>query len=443
MNPVSGLAAYLGRGEEDTLPKILWQMRRRATYGYTLYSECEDVCICDDVENSEEAKVGVCLRFKGELPPLPIHGEIYEPEQFDLERLHLLLMNGCFDEAAELLNSVDGAYSMIIVGKDEVTLIRDHLGQKPLYYTQKTDYIAAASEKAALEALGFDVIEAPKASILYLSYDEKQHYPIKVERGEPSIDNLDAAAEAVLKLLKRSLKARLSKSESTVLGFSGGLDSAILAKLASCEKNVKMLCIGIEGSRDLEWSSRAAELLGLDLEAYIIQVEDVKKASSRLRNTIFNPLNLSIAVGVELMASRAREEGYQSLMLGQLADELFGGYMRYQNAYKLKGVGELQKLMVEDVLSSQRGLERDEYASAPYVDLCLPYASKPLVEYALKIHPELKVDANRRKIVLRRAAEMLNLPREIVDAPKKALQYSTGIHKIIIEEARNPYNTSK
>ena len=422
MNPVSGLAACVGKCREEILMKILSQMTHRALLGFHLYSSSE----------KGERSVGVCLRFQGEVPSVPIHGEIFEPEGFDLKKLHHTVLDRCFAEAAEELQSIDGAYSMIVADGREMVLIRDHLGQKPLYYVQKPDLLAAASEKNALQKLGYEVEEAPRNALLHLSYSEKRAYPIQEAGDGKVVDDLDEAAKRIYTLLKDSIASRLKRAGNVALGFSGGVDSTILAKIASNMGRIDLLCFGAEGSRDVKWGAKAAELIGLDAQIYTIDAEDVKHARNRLlAHRSLSTLDLTIAVGVELMARRVRESGYQTLMLGQLADELFGGYMRYQSALKSRGLDAAQRLMIDDILSAHKGLERDEYASAPYVDLCLPYASKPLVEYALKIHPRLKVDEERRKIVLRRVAEMLNLPKEIVDAPKKALQYSTGISKAI------------
>ena len=429
MNPVSGLAACLNVGKGDILTKILWQMIRRAPCGFHLYSQQEASTYSID---GRSAKVGVCLRFQSETPPIPMHGEIYAPESFDVKKLGRNLLDRQFEEAAEDLRFVDGAYSIVVAGEGEMILVRDHLGQKPLYYVQKHELIAAATEKNALELLGFEAETAPKNAILYLSYDGKRVYRIPEVKEENVVDDLDEAAERVSALLRVSVEARLKKAGKVALGFSGGLDSALLAKIASNLKDVKLLCLGLEGSRDLQWGAEAANLLGLDAEIYKVDAEEVGEARDRLlayRN--FTTLDLSIGVGVELLARRARGGGYQTLMLGQLADELFGGYMRYQRALLSKGLDAAQNLMIEDISSVEKGLERDEYATAPYVDLSLPYASKPLINYALNIHPKLKVDERRRKIVLRRVAEILNLPKEIVKAPKKALQYSTGIAKLI------------
>ena len=438
MNPVSGLAACISRCKEDVLTKILWQMVRRAPFGFHFYTQCE--AIGTDGRDERSAKVGVCLRLQGKVPPIPIHGEIFAPENFDVEKLWQTLLDRRFEEAAVDLGSVDGAYSIVVADGEEMILVRDHLGQKPLYYVHNPEVIVAATERNALESLGFEAEAAPKNAILYLSYGEKRVYKIPEKSDEEVIEDLDEAADRVLALLRVSVEARLKKAGRVVLGFSGGLDSALLAKIASNLKEIKVLCLGLGGSRDLEWGAKAANLLGLDAELYEVDAEDVEEACNRLlAYRSFSTLDLSIGVGVELLARRAREEGYQTLILGQLADELFGGYMRYQRALLAKGLDAAQNLMREDITSAEKGLERDEYASAPYVDLSLPYASKPLVNYALNIHPKLKVDERVRKMVLRRVAEKLNLPKEIVEAPKKALQYSTGIAKVIRRQ-RNPYN---
>src|SRR5207245_8645025 len=69
-----------------------------------------------------------------------------------------------------------------------------------------------------------------------------------------------------------------------------------------------------------------------------------------------------------------------------------------------------------------------------------PSAYLPLVEYALKLPASLRVKlANGkviRKYVLRRLAARLSLPDSVVDRPKKAVQYSSGVQKVLLKEAK-------
>ncbi|MEE9585586.1 MAG: asparagine synthase-related protein, partial [Nitrososphaerales archaeon] len=119
---------------------------------------------------------------------------------------------------------------------------------------------------------------------------------------------------------------------------------------------------------------------------------------------------------------------------GQLADELFGGYLKYLRAYGERGAEAAQAMMVNDTQTAYKAnIERDEAAASPYSELLLPYASCELAEYALSLHPSLKMnpEKNRRKIVLREAALKAGVPKEIVFKPKKALQYSTDLQKLV------------
>ncbi|MFQ6135284.1 MAG: asparagine synthase, partial [Nitrososphaerales archaeon] len=51
----------------------------------------------------------------------------------------------------------------------------------------------------------------------------------------------------------------------------------------------------------------------------------------------------------------------------------------------------------------------------------------------LSLHPKLKMnpEKNRRKIILREAALKAGVPEKIVFKPKKALQYSSDLQKLV------------
>src|SRR6266699_827023 len=82
----------------------------------------------------------------------------------------------------------------------------------------------------------------------------------------------------------------------------------------------------------------------------------------------------------------------------------------------------------------------DKLAVAAGLELCSPFAYLPLVEYVLKLPVSLRVNlANGkviRKYVLRKLAAHMNLPESVVDRPKKAVQYSSGVQKVLLKEAK-------
>jgi asparagine synthase (glutamine-hydrolysing) len=90
--------------------------------------------------------------------------------------------------------------------------------------------------------------------------------------------------------------------------------------------------------------------------------------------------------------------------------------------------------MIKDIAGAySANIERDETAASPYTDLRLPYASLELVEYALSLHPRLKInpESDDRKIVLRKAALQAGVPKELALKPKKALQFSSNLQKMV------------
>ena len=61
-----------------------------------------------------------------------------------------------------------------------------------------------------------------------------------------------------------------------------------------------------------------------------------------------------------------------------------------------------------------------------------PYADWELIQYGLSIPSVLKIlspNDKLRKHILRKTAIDIDLPKQLAEAPKKAIQYSTGIDR--------------
>ena len=86
-----------------------------------------------------------------------------------------------------------------------------------------------------------------------------------------------------------------------------------------------------------------------------------------------------------------------------------------------------------------KNFERDEKITSPFVDLFVPYASIPLVDFSLSCPIESKIDPVNeiRKVILRSVAKKLELPDEIIYQTKKAIHFSSGIDKVVKRALKN------
>jgi asparagine synthase (glutamine-hydrolysing) len=74
------------------------------------------------------------------------------------------------------------------------------------------------------------------------------------------------------------------------------------------------------------------------------------------------------------------------------------------------------------------------------VELRLPFANYSLAKFAITLPFELKIkflDNGMRKIALRRLGEKLGLPPHIAQRQKRAIQYATGVSKILKKLAKS------
>jgi asparagine synthase (glutamine-hydrolysing) len=214
--------------------------------------------------------------------------------------------------------------------------------------------------------------------------------------------------------------------------FSGGLDSTIIAKIASQYGQVALYTIGIEGAHDLLVSQKTAEELGLSWNPIVLHEEAIIANLIPLSRLLKNksPLPLSYEMPLFVVASLAKEN---ILLSGQGADELFGGYSRYL----LMDDDQLAKSMNQDLKNLLfRGVNNEhEIASHFNKRILHPYLHPEVIREAALLPRGQFIDGQSRKVVLRDVARLLGL-HQVADRPKKAAQYGSGIMRVMKTEAK-------
>lgn len=256
-------------------------------------------------------------------------------------------------------------------------------------------------------------------------------------------------ASRILKLktlLLRATKNTISNIENPGLLFSGGLDSSILAALLSslCTSPVSLLVSGTESSKDVNAARAAAAILELPIEIRVFTIEELEKMLPKILAAVKNidVLQVSLAIPLFFASKKAKELGISTLLTGQGADELFGGYARFEKLINRQGqeatITEMKKAFNElmtTTLPCQQAV-----ANHNNIQLAMPYLDSEVVSFAsnLPLDNKIRISKNGviRKHILRELAKNMGLPSEIIHAPKRALQYGSGTSRLLVKLAK-------
>ncbi len=362
-------------------------------------------------------------------------------------QLHKILSQETPEKSlTKFVSQVDGQYEIVILYKGNIVVTRDPVGLKPLYYGVDTDFIALSTEKKGLWNLGIKKIYTfPPGHVWRLGHDSKPACVRQITMHKFIDEDEEIISRTLGSLLRKAVLERLLKSKQVGVSFSGGIDSSLIAHILSQnDVNVIGLVVGVKGKPSTEWAEKAAKLLGINLK---IQEIDEDNFENILKENMWrmeenDPVKLSLAIPFYLCAKLAKISGLTRVFTGQGADELFGGYYRF---LKILEEGD-EKTLDESIFNRVRNAHEDSFqvcekSVAPEkVRMIHPYADWELIQYALAIPSQLKISKPNdelRKHILRKAAKDIELPKQLAEVPKKAIQYSTGIDRRIANLAKS------
>lgn len=244
--------------------------------------------------------------------------------------------------------------------------------------------------------------------------------------------------ENYLELMNTTLTYLFDKYQKNIdnpgVLLSGGIDSSTIVQLMNKHfKKCTILSFGTNKTKDKPYVELFCKKNDQDFVWLEIDKENVlanKKTVIELleiNNIDTNTMQISLATGYFLIFKKAHELGIKTIFTGQGPDILLGGY----NMYKQINIEEVNNKIASDLPLLEVDGKRDN-AMANYfgIKLINPYLEKEFIELSLKIPGQYKIKNNIEKYILRKFAEKIGVPKEIVDRPKKAFQYSTGIQNL-------------
>jgi asparagine synthase (glutamine-hydrolysing) len=253
-----------------------------------------------------------------------------------------------------------------------LTLARDRMGEKPLYYGWCGDTLLFGSELKALKAHpAFDVGINRDALTLLLRHDcipapytiyqgvfklrpghllcvpghaSREAEPVAYWRyndavikglSDPLVCSDDEAADALEAQLKTSIGAQMLSDVPLGAFLSGGIDSSTIVALmqASSHRPIKTFTIGFEenGYDEAVHAEAVAGHLGTEHTELYVSPADALAIIPRLPSIFCEPFGDSSQIPTFLVSQLTRREVIVALS-GDGGDELFGGYNRYLTA---------------------------------------------------------------------------------------------------------------
>ncbi|MDR2874219.1 MAG: asparagine synthetase B [Methanobrevibacter sp.] len=363
----------------------------------------------------------------------------------------------------QALMILNGDFVFSISDGENLSISRDVIGSYLLYYgynnkTEQSQPLFSDNRKD-LWAEGIENVKTLKPG--HILFNNELYPPINPPWNKHKIINsniykndqclfkdenhYNRSKNELIKLLKLSVKRRVDDLDEVGLFFSGGVDSTIIAKILkdiskTKDLNIKLLTVGTENAKDIKISKKIAKDLELDLNYSLVNESIIYSEFEKLLNAIEKASIIDLGVGmtIYLASELATEEGIKTILTGQGADELFGGYNRYLESYTISEDFLENELSHDIEFMHEVNFQRDiAIAKINNLNFRSPFLDKDFIKYALNLPSRYKIKSNDdklRKHILRDMAIDLEIPQYIANRPKKAAQYGSGIHKIITKK---------
>ena len=274
--------------------------------------------------------------------------------------LALIKVNG-----SEGLGLVDGMFAFALYDQEakRMTLSRDTLGKKPLYYVLHEgnlyfsslqeplkDFEGRIDEIALYEYLSFGYVidpdsihsrikAVPPGVLIEFSFDGER--VVRITKNERLITRSSVQLKrSELNLRSQvieSVEARIEGHKNIAISLSGGIDSSVIA-IALSELGVRGTAFSVRwpdsDKRRYNDDSTRAQSIANQLKHDFIFVDSFETSKLEERIDLYlqimeEPSSNSTGLSMIDLYAKMSEVGFRLALTGDGADEFFGGYKRY------------------------------------------------------------------------------------------------------------------
>ncbi|ETN73037.1 asparagine synthase [Necator americanus] len=313
----------------------------------------------------------------------------------------------------EACASLDGVFAFVMADENNVYIGRDPLGVRPLFYGfSGSGALVVGSEVKCIEK-----------SIAVQSY-------YKIPCIADRFLSISHAQTLIREVLVSSVEKRLMGNKQFGFMLSGGLDSSLIASIATKLLMNKPIAfsVGFEDSPDLENARRVAEYLDIPHEVLIITPEECIEIIPEVIYALetFDPFVIRCGIPHYLLCRHiAKTSDVKVLLSGEGADELFGSYaymQRAPNAFHLHKeiLRRLTLLHQYDVLRCDRS------TSCHGLEIRVPFLDKKFIDLVARLPPTYKLIPRKLEKFLLRSAFEGWLPEEVLWRSKEGFSEALG-----------------
>ncbi|MFA7380842.1 MAG: asparagine synthase-related protein [Bacteroidia bacterium] len=337
------------------------------------------------------------------------------------------------EHGINFLQQLEGMFAFLIYDSVQNKFFgaRDFFGVKPFFYCKSENVVYISSEMKSFTDLEVETFEELKPAHYITNEGVFQYY--KTPSTKWNTDSVSTITNNVRELVELAVKKRVETDLPIATFLSGGIDSSIVHLLCcSYHNDVTALIVGEDSGEDVIYAKRLCNDLNLKFHHIKTSKENLLQNVPDVIYSIetFEPNPIRGSLLSMKLAELAHDKGFKIVLCGEGSDEIFGGYGDFLS---LPDETEFQneiKNLLNDLYRTQL-LRVDKTGMKYAVEVREPFLDRTLVEYALSIHPSLKVAKTKTgdtttKFVLREAFKDL-LPDYIYSREKMTLMEGAGI----------------